>query len=473
MNQVRILTTKGTERTLDENGGVMTIVASDALKAAFRGRLLSPTEPGYDESRVLWNAMIDRKPGLIARCTGAADVIAAVNFARENNLVVSVRGGGHNVAGFAVSDAGLMIDLSPMKGIRVDPAARVAWAQPGLTWGEFDHETQAFGLATTGGWVPSTGIAGLTLGGGIGFLVRRFGLACDNLLAADVVTADGRLLRASKTENADLFWAVRGGGGNFGVVTSFEYRLHPVGPLILGGLLLHPLPEAKKIVRFYHEYAQQAPDELMVHCDLVTGPDGRRAVGFILCWSGSIEEGKKWVQPLRECGSLAADMVQAMPYTALQAIGGNLLPAGRHNYWKSSFMSDVSDQAIDTMLAHFESVPSPFSVIALEPLGGAVSRVGADETAFGERSALYNLIVVGSWTDPADDAKNMRWVRGYWEAMRPYLNTAAYVNYLDADEQERVKTIYGKKYDQLVAIKDKYDPTNLFRLNQNIRPTRR
>ncbi len=463
MADLRITTTNDTDTVLDE-------ATVQEFKTSMRGPLLCPGDAGYHEARTVWNAMIDRRPALIACCTGAADVISAVNFARDNSLLVSVRGGGHNVAGFAVSDGGLMIDLSRMKGIRVDPASRVARAEPGLTWGEFDRETQAFGLATTGGFVPSTGIAGLTLGGGIGYLVRRFGLACDNLLSVDIVTADSQLRTASATENEDLFWGVRGGGGNLGIVTSFEYRLHPVGPLVLGGLLFHPISEARRILRFYHEFAPSAPEELMVHCVLVTSPEGQPAVAFIVCYSGPMEKGEAVIRPLRQCGSLAADMVRPMPYTGVQALGGELLPPGRQNYWKSSFIYELSDKAIDTMITQFEGVPSPFSVAALEPLGGAMSRVGQDETAFGERGALYSLIVAASWTNPAENDKNIQWTRGFWEAMRPYESDAAYINYLDADEQHRIKDVYGGKYERLVALKNKYDPTNLFRLNQNIKP---
>jgi FAD/FMN-containing dehydrogenase len=442
------------------------------FRAGLRGTLLCPGDDGYDAARAVWNGMIDKRPALMACCAGAADVITAVNFARSHNLLVAVRGGGHSVAGNAVCDGGLVIDLSRMKGIRVDPTRRTVRAEPGLTWAEFDRETQAFGLATTGGFVPSTGIAGLTLGGGLGYLMRRFGLACDTLLSVDIVTADGQLRTASPTENEDLFWGVRGGGGNFGVVTSFEYRLHPVGPMVLGGLILHPLAVAKEAFQFYREFTRAAPDELTTHLAFVTSPEGHPVVAFIVCYSGSLETGEEVIRPLRAFGSPVADMVGPMPYTAVQALGGSLYPPGRLNYWKSSFIYDLSDAAIDTMIAQFEAVPSRFSAAAVEHLGGAMSRIGKDETAFNERTAPFNLIITSEWTDPAESEKNIRWARDFWAAMRPFESEAAYVNYLDRGDEDRIRAAYGAdKYERLVALKNKYDPTNMFRLNQNIKPT--
>jgi FAD/FMN-containing dehydrogenase len=357
-----------------------------------------------------------------------------------------------------------------MKGIRVDPAGRTARAEPGLTWGEFDRETQAFGLATTGGFVPSTGIAGLTLGGGLGYLMRRFGLACDNLLSADIVTADGQLRTASAMENEDLFWGLRGGGGNFGIVTSFEYQLHPVGPMVLGGLIVHPLSAAKDVVRFYREFAPTAPDELTTHLACLTTPEGDPVVVFVVCYSGPADQGEGVIRPLREFGSPLHAAVGPMPYTEVQALGGPLYPPGRLNYWKSSFIDELPDAAIETMVSQFAAAPSPFSAVALEQLGGAVSRVGRDQTAFSQRSAPYSLIITAEWTDPAESDRHIRWARDTWEAMRPFESEAVYVNYLDADESERIKAAYGGKYERLAALKAKYDPTNFFRLNQNIRP---
>jgi len=466
MEDLRVATTTGTDTLLEE-------AAVEEFKAGLRGELLRPGDDGYEEARMVWNAMIDKRPALIVRCAGAADVIHSVNFARTNKLLVAVRGGGHDVAGNAGCDGGLVIDLSRMKGIRVDPARRTVRAEPGLTWGEFDQETQAFGLATTGGIVPTTGIAGLTLGGGLGYLMRRFGLACDNLLSVDIVTADGQLLPASTTENEDLFWGIRGGGGNFGVVTSFEYELHPVGPIVLGGLILHPLARAKEAVQFYREFTSTSPEELTTHLGFVTSPDGHPMVGFIICYSGPMEKGEEVIRPLREFGPPAADMAGPTPYTEVQALGGPLYPPGRWNYWKSNFLRELSDEAIDTMIEQFSTVPSPFSAAVLEELGGAGSRVDEDETAFGERSAHYSLLITSGWLDPAETESNTQWTRNFWEAMQPFVRDTVYVNYLDrGEEADRIRAAYGAdKYERLVALKNKYDPTNLFRLNKNIQPT--
>jgi FAD/FMN-containing dehydrogenase len=442
------------------------------LRKSFRGTLLRPIDDGYESARRIWNGMIDRKPALIARCTGAADVIAAVTFARTNNLLVSVRGGGHNVSGNAVCDNGLLIDLSAMKGIRVDPVTRTARAEPGLTWGEFDHETQAFGLATNGGFVPTTGIAGLTLGGGLGFLMRHFGLTCDNLLSVDIVTAAGQLLTANASENADLFWGVRGGGGNFGIVTSFKYQLHSVGPMVSGGLVIHPLSRAKEVAQFYREFTSSTPDEITVHLAFLTLPDGQQVAAFVPCYSGPQEKAEAVIQPLRAFGSPITDTLGPMLYTEVQAQGGLLYPPGRLSYWKSSFLLDLSDEAIETLIARFAAVPSPFSISALEQLGGAISRVDNDETAFGGRNARYSLVITSDWTDPAESEKNIQWAREFWEAMKPFESEGVYVNYLGVEGEDRVKAAYGPaKYERLVALKNKYDPTNFFRLNQNIKPT--
>ena len=446
--------------------------AVETLGAGLRGRLIRPGDEDYETARKVWNGMVDKRPALIARCAGAADVIQAGNFAKTNDLLVAVRGGGHNVAGSAVCDDGMVIDLSSMKGIRVNPTGRTVRAQPGLTWNEFDRETQAFGLATTGGFLSTTGIAGLTLGGGLGWLMRSYGLACDNLLSVDIVTADGRLLTASATQNQDLFWGVRGGGGNFGVITSFEYRLHPVGPLVLGGAVAHPLPKAKEVFQFYREYTQSAPDELTTYAGLGPSPDGQPVAILLTCYSGPVDKGHQIVRPLREFGPPVADMVAPMPYAALQSMYNPLYPPGRLNYWKSSFLKELSDDAIGTMIEYFTHAPSPLSGVALEELGGAVSRVSKDETAFGERDAHYSLIITSQWIDPAESEKNIRWARDLWEAMQPFAKDTVYVNYLDHDEQTRIKAVYGpEKYNRLVALKNKYDPTNLFRMNQNIKPT--
>jgi FAD/FMN-containing dehydrogenase len=458
------------QRVADSTLGEETVAA---FKATLRGTLLRAGDAGYDEARTLWNAMIDKHPALIVRCAGVADVISAVNFARSHDLLVAVRGGGHNVAGNAVCDGGLMIDLSPMQSVRVDPVQRTARAEGGVTWGEFDHETQAFGLATTGGVIPTTGIAGLTLGGGIGWLMGKHGLSCDNLLSVDIVTADGKLLHASASENADLFWGVRGGGGNFGVVTSFEYQLHPVSQ-ILGGMVIHPLEKAPEVLRFYREFTRTAPDALIAFASLLTSPDGAPVVALIVCYNGPQAEGEKVLQPLRAFGPPLVDQIGPMAYTALQHMLVEGFPPGQQNYWKSNFLRDLSDDAIAVIIDGFKRAPAPTSAVAIEYIGGAVSRVSDDATAFNHRRSPYNLLIVGIWPKPADNAANIRWVREFWDAAQPFSSGGVYVNYLGqtADEgAERIKEAYGvAKYERLLALKKQYDPTNLFRLNQNINP---
>jgi hypothetical protein len=350
---------------------------------------------------------------------------------------------------------------------------RTARAQGGVTWGEFDQTTQAHGLATTGGTVADTGITGLTLGGGFGYLMRRFGLACDNLLAAEIVTADGELRTASATENAELFWGIRGGGGNFGIVTALTFQLHPVGPTVLGGLLIHPFERARELFQFYREFTADQPDELIVYIGVLTGPDGNKIAALIVCYSGDIEQGEQMLAPLRSFGPPVADLVAPMPYTSVQELFGPAYPPGRLNYWKSSFFDQISDGAIDTLLGWFAEVPSPLSAMAFEQLGGAVDRVDDDATAFPQCSAAYNLLITAEWTDPAESDANVQWTRGVWDAMQPFARAATYVNYLSAGEQDRVRAAYGAKYDRLAAIKARYDPTNLFRMNQNIRPAGR
>jgi FAD/FMN-containing dehydrogenase len=450
-------------------------LGSDAeqLAASLRGELLRPGAGGYDEARRIWNAMIDRRPAFIVRCAGPADVVRSINFARYHGLTLSVRGGGHNVSGNAVCESGLMVDLSGMKGIRVGPARSTVRAEAGCTWRDFDHETQAFGLATTGGVVSMTGIAGLTLGGGLGWLMRKHGLACDNLLSLDMVTADGRLLTASATENADLFWAARGGGGNFGVVTSFEYRLHPVGQ-VLGGMVAHPLDRARDVLRFLREFAASAPSDLGTMAAFVTGQDGTRLLALFVCYSGPLAGGERVLRPLRAFGPPLADEITAMPYLRLQSLLDAGFPAGLQNYWKSSFLRHLSDEAIDILIDGFRKVPSPTSAMAIEQLGGAVAEIADDDTAFAHRRAPFNLLIVGIWPDPADSPKHIDWVRQLWEAMQPHATGGVYVNYLgqEADEgRERVRAAYGReKYERLLALKRKYDPDNVFRFNQNIDP---
>ena len=459
-------------------GGMNTVLEEAAVTAfeqSLRGPLLRPGEDGYDAARQVFNGMIDRHPALIARCAGVADVINCVNFARAHQLLVAVRGGGHSVAGHAVCEGGLVIDLSHLKGIRIDPLRRTARAEPGLTWGEFDHETQAFGLATTGGQISTTGIAGLTLGGGWGYLARTYGLAADNLLSIDLVTANGQLLTASATEHADLFWGLRGGGGNFGVVTSFEYQLHQVGP-VLAGIIIHPFENAKAVLTFYRKFTHAAPDELASGVVLMSMPDGLPVVGIVVCYHGPIERGERLLQPLRSFGSPLIDEIGPMSYTMAQKLIDDFYPPGLQEYWKSSFLTEISDAAVDTMLSWSANRPSPLCHVVLEhTLGGAVSRIDRNATAFDHRDVQYSFLSLGVCAAPAEAETCARWARELWEAMQPYLTDRVYVNYLgqEADEGiERVKAAYGsEKYDRLVALKNTYDPTNLFRLNQNIEPT--
>jgi FAD/FMN-containing dehydrogenase len=438
------------------------------FKAHLRGTLLCPSDAGYEDARRVWNGMIDKRPALIVRCTGTADIVQAVQFARANNLLVAVRGGSHNVAGYSTCDDGLVIDLSPMKGIRVDPTRRTVQAQGGVLWGELDRETQAFGLATTGGTDPTTGIAGLTLGGGMGWLQGKYGLAVDNLLSTDVVTADGRCLTASATEHADLFWGLRGGSGNFGIVTSFEYQLHPVGPL-LGGLVLYPFAQAREVLRFYRDFTSTAPDELTAAAGFLTGADGTLVAGIIASYCGALEEGEKVLRPLRSFGPPLADHIQPMPYTEVQ----NLLyvfKAGVQTYVKADFLQGLTEEAIETIVAYAETISSPLSAIALLPINGAASRVDPSATAFTHRTPHYHLFIISQWLDAAESDRHIHWTRAFWEATHRFAGVGVYVNELDQDDgDDRYRAAYGANYDRLLALKHTYDPTNFFRLNPNIK----
>jgi FAD/FMN-containing dehydrogenase len=437
--------------------------------AGLRGRTLRPGDEVYDLARRHYNALIDKHPALIVQCAGVADVIDAVNFARAHHILVAVRGGGHNVAGRALVDGGMVIDLSCMKGIRVDPAKRTVRVEGGVLWGEFDRETQAFGLASTGGLVSTTGIAGFTLGGGLGWLMRRHGLACDNLLSVDLVTADGRFLTVGATEHAELFWGLRGAGPNFGVATALEYRLHPVGR-VLAGRLIYPFAQAKEVFRLFREFTRTAPDELTSTFGLRTAPDGTPVVGIFVCYSGPTEAGEEVVEPLRRFGPPIADLVHPMAYREVQVLNDPLYPSGVCQYWKSNFLSDLGDDAIDTIIAHFATVSSPLTGVVIEHLGGAVARVGPDETAFGHREAAYDLLITSLWTNPTESERHIQWTRAFWEAMQPFSTGGTYVNYLDAGRP--TDTAYdAATYKRLVALKRQYDPTNFFRLNVNIQPT--
>jgi len=442
----------------------------EELRSELRGPVIGPADPDYETARKVHNGMIDKRPAVIARCTGVADVMAALQFGLAHGLPIAVRGGGHNVAGKAVCDDGIVIDLSGMKGMRIDPVTRVARAQAGLTWGEFDRETQAFGLATTGGAISTTGIAGLTLGGGIGWLQRSFGLTCDNLLSADVVTADGRFLTASETENPDLFWGLRGGGGNFGIVTSFEYRLHPIGE-VLGGPVLHPLGAAKDAFTFYRDFSQDAPDDLFCEFGLAALPDGQRVVSLFMCYSGPPEEGEKVVAPVREFGSPLEDLLAPMSSCDVQQAFDADFPFGLKNYWKSSNVAELSDDAIDTMVAFMGAAPSIRPMVIIDQFGGAVARVPDDATAFGHREAAYDLVIASIWSEDREQEAHIDWAKSFWAAMQPYSTESVYVNYLSEEGQDRVRAAYGgEHWARLVELKRRYDPANVFRNNQNISP---
>jgi FAD/FMN-containing dehydrogenase len=443
----------------------------ETWKASLRGNLIQPGDLDYDAARTVYNAMVNRHPAFIVQCVGVSDVISALDFARTNHLLVSIRSGGHNVAGRALCDGGLVVDLSKMKGCRIDPIKRTARAEAGLTWRAFDHETQAFGLATTGGTVSTTGIAGLTLGGGLGWLMRKYGFSCDNLIAVDLVTADGQFLTASASEYPDLFWGMRGAGTNFGIATSFEYRLHPVTS-VLGGMLIHPYAKARDGFRFYRDFTATAPDELTVFASLLTTPEGEPVFALVLCYNGPIEVGEKVLRPLRAFGPPIADQVTPMAYEEMQTILDASFPPGLQNYWKSSFLRDLSDEAIDTLVTHFATVSSPLTVLLVEHFGGAVERIGPDETAFSSRGHHHDSLILSRWTDATESERHIRWTRELWDMMQPFAIEASYVNDLPEEDNERVRRIYGDtKYERLVALKNKYDPTNFFHLNPNIKPT--
>ncbi len=455
----------------------------DQLAQTFRGALVGPEDAEFDGARMVWNGMFDRRPRLVARCSGAADVIAAVNFARENSLAVAVRGGGHSASGYGTCDDGLVIDLSPMKGIRVDPQARTVRAEAGLTWGEFDRETQAFGLAVTGGRFSTTGIAGLTLGSGSGWLERKCGLTADNLLSADLVTADGSLLTASASENEELFWGLRGGGGNFGVVTSFEYRLHEIGPIIYGGMLVCAPDRAGEVLRFMRDYMQDAPEDLGCAVAFVSAPPEpfvpaemhfAPVLGIVVCWTGSMEEGERVLAPIREVASPLMDMVQPMPYTALQMMLDGGGPHGTRAYMKAEFLPDLGDEVIEKIVAHGGSRPGPMAQLLMEPMGGAISRVGDDETALGRRDVPWCYHALAMWMEPdaQTEEAHVEWARGLAGDLKPHVIDGVYLNYTSDEGEDRVRSSYGEeKYARLVALKDRYDPENLFHLNQNIRPS--
>lgn len=442
-----------------------------AFRARLHGDVLTAASPSYDRVRRVWNAMVDRRPALIARCADTHDVMAAVQFAREQRVAISIRGGGHNVAGLAVSDGGMMIDCAPMQGIAIDPGTSTARVEPGVLWGTLDQATQEFGLATVGGVVATTGIAGLTLGGGQGWLTGKHGLTIDNLLAAEMVTAEGKRVRASAEEHPELFWALRGAGANFGVVTSFEFRLHPVGPIVLGGMVIHPLARAREVLRFYREFAATQPDELTTYAALLTSPDGAPVVALVCCYAGGIAAGERVVAPLRRFGSPVADTIGPLPYLAVQGIIGAGFPAGRLNYWKSTLLREIDNEVIEALVDSFASVPSPHTAIAIADTHGAYARVTADATAYAHRDLPFDLVILSSWTDPTETERNITWTRALYAALQPHTGTGAYVNDLDQDEgQARVREAYGANYARLAAVKGHWDPDNVFRANHNIVP---
>jgi FAD/FMN-containing dehydrogenase len=446
--------------------------AIQQFRTSLHGALLRPNDHGY--------GLINRRPALIARCSGVADVIAAVKFARAHGLLVAVRGGGHNVAGTAVCDGGLVIDLSGMKGLRVDPDRRTARAQPGLTMAEFDRETQAFGLATTAGMVSTTGIGGLTLGGGIGWLMRKHGLTCDNLRSADLVTAEGEFLKSSEDENADLFWGLRGGGGNFGIVTSFEYQLHPLGR-VLTGRIVYPMAKARELLRFYREYTPTVPDELTSIVSLRICPalsiypfeiHGTQIVSLLVCYAGPPEAGERVLRPLREFGSVIVDLVRPQPYCLHQTLFDAGVPAGILAYYKTQHLAALTDEVIDTVVDCSTRISSPQSNVLIYQLGGAMRRVGEDAMAYSHRDPAYTLELTTYWSDALESDEHVRWTREFWAAVRPLSTGGAFLNFLGDEGAAGVRAAFPpEKYERLVALKNKYDPTNFFRLNQNIKPT--
>ncbi len=450
----------------------------DELREQVRGEAIGPDDEGYEEARRVYNAMIDRRPAVVVRAVNAGDVIASVNFARENQLDLAPRGGGHSVPGFGTCDDGVVIDFSRMRGVRVDPASQTARAEGGATWGDFNAATHAFGLATTGGIISTTGVAGLTLGGGIGYLDRGFGLSCDNLVSADVVTADGRFLVASERENEDLFWAIRGGGGNFGVLTSLEFQLHPVKD-IYGGPMFFELEHARDILRFYREFIAEAPEELggfpafQIAPPLPFIPEDRHGepfIAFVACWAGPLEQGEQAVAAIREVAPIVAEHVGAMPYPALNSAFDALVPPGLQHYWKANFVTDLTDEAIEAHLQHGPKVPVVNSTVHVYPINGACHRVAAEETAFAYRDANFATVIAGMWPDPAENESSIAWVRDYYDATAPLSEEGGYVNFMADDDQDRIKANYRGNYARLVDVKRKYDPDNLFHLNQNIKP---
>ncbi len=451
----------------------------DEFKTHFQGEVLLPDDAGYDEVRQIWNAMIDRKPALIARCTSTEDVMQAIQFGRTHNLLISIRGGGHNIAGNAVCDDGLMIDLSLMKDVQVDVTTRTASVGPGCTLADFDRVVQAHGLATPLGINSTTGVAGLTLGGGFGWLSRKYGMTIDNLLSAEVITADGRQLNASESENADLFWGLRGGGGNFGVVTRFDFQLHPVGPEVLSGLIVFPFEQAKSVISQFARFTETMPEELNVWMVTRKAPplpflpaevNGREMIALALCYVGDPEEGERIIAPLREFGTVLGEHVGVQPYTAWQQAFDPLLAKGARNYWKSHNFAQISDGVIDAIIEYAARLPSPHCEIFIGTIGGQTTRVAPEAMAYSSRDANYVMNVHGRWETAAEDERCIAWAREFFARSQPFASSGAYINFLTQEETDRIAFAYGATWNRLVELKSKYDPTNLFRMNQNIKP---
>ena len=440
-----------------------------SFKSTFRGQVLLREDGEYNEARKIWNASVDKSPKLIARCSGVADVVDAVNFGRENNLLTAIRGGGHNVGGRALCDDGLVIDLSRMRSVFVEPASSTVRVQGGATLGDLDRETHIFGLAVPSGIVPKTGIGGLTLGGGVGFLLRKYGMSIDNLRSCQIITAEGRVLTANPSENADLFWALRGGGGNFGVVTSFEFQAHSVRT-VLGGLLLHPRDAAVDLIRHFRDYIGAAPDELTAYIALLHGPDGTPLAAVIPCYCGDIAEGERLLKPLRAFGKPLLDTIQPISFPAMQSLLGPSFPDGNHNYWKSTLQRNLSDDAIALLVEHGNRMTSPLSMIVLEYYGGAAGRVPKDATAYPHRDLPWDILFIAQWTDPAETTMHRDWARSGEELLRPFSSNAHLLSALDVESEEVIHTAFGSNLPRLTATKKKYDPANFFRVNQNIRP---
>lgn len=456
-----------------------TSLSAEPLKSAIKGSVLSGSDAGYEEARQIWNAMIDRRPALIVRCAETADVTAAIAFARRNQLEISVRGAGHNIAGNAICDGGLMIDFAHMKKIQVDAAKRRAYVEPGATLADLDEATQAHGLATPVGINSTTGIAGLTLGGGFGWLTRKYGMTIDSLISVDMVTAEGKQMRASESENADLFWALRGGGGNFGVVTRFEFQLYPVGPEIFAGLMVFPFAQAKKVLDQYRRFVASTPEELNVWVVLRKAPPlpflpenvhGKEVVILPIFYAGNAAEAEKLIAPLRAFGDLHGEHLGAQPYTAWQKAFDPLLGAGARNYWKSHNFTALADGALDAIVEYAGKLPSPQCEIFIGQIAGAPNRIASNAMAYGHRDAKFVLNVHGRWDNAADDSKCIAWARDFFRASAPFASAGAYVNFMTAEESDRIAAAYGANYDRLVKTKRRYDPENIFHLNQNIKP---